>query len=155
MILSAEGAAFIARFEGFRQQCYVCPAGKLTIGYGHVIQPGETFASLTATEALDMLMHDATREAAPVSRALKTQITSYQADALISLAFNCGGRAIARSTLLKRLNEGQFDQAALEVLRWNKGKGKGKNKGKLVVIPGLTIRRIAEKTLFLTGDYGA
>jgi len=145
--LTPEGAAFIARFEGFRQQSYVCPAGHLTIGYGHRIRPGETFASLTEAEALDLLMQDAVREAAPVARALTVPLTSYQADALISLAFNVGGGAVRKSTLLKRLNAGLLSDAAEEFMRWNQAGGKTSR--------GLTRRRLAEKTLFLTGDYGS
>jgi len=147
LTLSPEGAAFIARFEGFKQQSYICPAGKLTIGYGHVIRPGELFSSLTQAEALDLLQQDADREAAAVGRALTVELTTYQADALISLAFNCGGGAIRKSTFLKRLNAGLINDAANELLKWTKAGGK--------TLRGLTNRRMAERALFLDGDYGS
>ena len=147
LTLSPQGAAFIARFEGFRQQRYVCPAGKLTIGYGHVIQSGEIFSSLTPLEAETLLIGDTFRESAPVARALTLDLPQHQRDALISLAFNVGGGAIRKSTLVRLLNAGATDQAAEEFLRWNRiGK---------VEIRGLTRRRQAERHLWLTGEYGA
>jgi lysozyme len=118
----------------------------LTIGYGHVIQPGETLMRISQDEALNLLQADAVREAAPVARALTVPLTVYQSDAVISLAFNCGGRAIARSTLLKKLNAGLMTDAAEEFIRWNKiGRAESR---------GLTRRRRAEQALFLNGDYG-
>jgi lysozyme len=143
--LSSEGAAFIAGFEGFMPTAYTCPAGKRTIGYGHVIQPGEYFEAVSQEQAKVLLQRDAEREAAPVARHLMVELMQYQQDALISLAFNCGGRTIARSTLLKLLNQNLINPAADEFLRWNKiGRAESK---------GLTRRRIAERNLFLTGDY--
>ncbi len=145
LTLTPQGAAFIARFEGYKPRPYVCPAGKLTIGYGHVILPDETFSSLTQAEALDLLQQDAQREAAPIGRVLNTPLTTYQADALISLAFNCGGGAIRESTLVRFLNAELITDAADEFLRWDKSGGK--------TLRGLTRRRRAERHLFLTGRY--
>jgi len=143
--LSDDGAAFIARFEGFRSRKYTCSAGFPTIGFGHVIQPGETFERVTTQQALALLKADAQREADAVRRALTVPLLPHQADALISLAYNCGGRAIARSTLLARLNAGLITDAAEEFLKWNKiGRAESR---------GLTRRRIAERRLFLTGEY--
>ena len=147
LALSPAGAAFIARFEGFRAVPYRCPAGKLTIGYGHAIQPGEQFSSLTPDEALTLLQQDATREAAPLGRALTVDLLPHEADALISLAFNCGGRTIARSTLVRLLNAGEAQEAAHQFGKWNKAGGRESR--------GLTLRRAAEQRLFTTGEYGA
>lgn len=80
-----------------------------------------------------------------MGRALDVPMTTYQQDALISLAMNCGGNAIARSTLVRHLNAGLMSDAALEFLRWDKVKG--------VVMNGLTKRRLAEQRLFVTGVY--
>jgi len=143
--LSMEGAAFIAGFEGFRATAYACPAGKPTIGYGHVIQPGEYFEAVSKSQAMVLLQRDADREAAPVARCLKVDLPQHRQDALISLAFNCGGRAISRSTLVKKLNGGLTDEAAAEFLRWNKIAR--------VESRGLARRRAAERRLFLTGEY--
>jgi lysozyme len=145
LTLSPAGVAFIAQFEGFWPTVYRCPAGKPTIGYGHVIRPGEYFEAVSREQALVLLQRDAEREAAPVSRALDQILNSYQQDALISLAFNCGGTAIALSHLVRRLNQGLFNDAADQFLRWNKVNGDP--------VRGLTRRRIAERNLFLTGEY--
>jgi lysozyme len=112
-----------------------------------VIQPGEYFEVVSKPQAMVLLQRDAEREAAPVARHLTVELSQYQQDALISLAFNCGGRSIARSTLVQRLNAGLTDDAAEEFLRWNKiGRVESR---------GLSRRRAAERTLFLTGDYGS
>ena len=145
LALSPAGAAFIARFEGFRAVPYRCPAGKLTIGYGHAIQPGEQFSSLTPDEALTLLQQDATREASPLGRALTVDLLPHEADALISLAFNCGGRTIARSTLVRLLNAGEAQEAAHQFGKLNKAGGRESR--------GLTLRRAAEQRLFTTGEY--
>lgn len=145
LALSTRGAEFIARFEGFRDEQYTCLAGFPTIGYGHRIRPTEDLHHVTEGEALDMLMQDAVREAMPVARALEVDVNQQEADALISLAFNCGGNAIARSTLIRLLNAGDKAGAADQFLRWNKAGGRESK--------GLTRRRIAERALFLTGAY--
>lgn len=143
--LSTPGAEFIAHFEGFSPVCYRCPAGYETIGFGHRIRPGETLVRVTYGEALDLLMQDADREAAPVDAALKVAVNTHEADAIISLAFNAGGYAIARSTLVKKLNAGDKSGAADEFLRWNKANRK--------VLGGLVRRRNAERRVFLFADY--
>lgn len=145
LTLSKPGAEFIARFEGFRREQYICLSGHATIGYGHRLLPTEDIHRVTEGEAIDMLMQDAAREAAPVGRALHIPLEQHQMDALISLAFNCGGRAIARSTLVKRLNEGEAQEAAHQFGRWNQAGGRESR--------GLTLRRAAEQRLFLTGEY--
>jgi lysozyme len=149
LTLSTAGAEFIARWEGFKPTVYRCPAGYPTIGYGHRLRPGEAFIRITEGQALDLLMEDAVREAAPVAAALLVPLNPYQADALISVAFNVGGYAIAKSTLLKKLNAGQIVAAADQFLAWNKVRKHG------VLQPerGLTRRRNAERNLFLFADY--
>lgn len=145
LILSPAGAELIGAFEGFRSTVYLCPAGFATIGYGHRLLPTEDIHRVTEGEALDLLMQDAMREAAPVGRALRVPLAQHQMDALISLAFNCGGGAIARSTLVKLLNAGEAQEAAQEFGKWNKAGGRESR--------GLTLRRAAEQRLFATGEY--
>jgi len=55
MKTSAVGIALIKRFEGFCAAVYNCPAGKLTIGYGNVVKPGQRFGTLTEAQATDLL----------------------------------------------------------------------------------------------------
>jgi lysozyme len=151
LTLSPAGAEFIMQFEGYRPTRYVCPAGKPTIGIGHVIRPGETFTRLSHGEALDLLMEDAAREAAPVAAMLRVAVKPHEADAIISLAFNCGGRAIGNSTLIRLLNDGLRLDAADQFLRWDKVTDP--KTGDKRPLRGLTRRRIAERKLFLFADY--
>lgn len=145
LALSEDGVKFIARFEGFRAARYRCPAGVWSIGFGHTLQPGDDYSTVTVAEAMDLLRADADREAEPVRKALTRQPNQHEADALISLAFNCGGNAIARSTAVKAFNAGQWGAVSAGILMWNKAGGKTSR--------GLTRRRKAEVELFLTGAY--
>lgn len=144
--LSARGVEFIARFEGFSATPYTCPAGKLTIGYGHVIRPGESLSSITRAAALSLLRADAQRESAPVAAALHVPVAPHESDALISLAFNVGGARVVKSTLLQHLNAGRTTDAANEFLKWVYAGGKKLN--------GLVKRREAERALFVNAQYG-
>jgi lysozyme len=145
LFLSPAGAEFIARFEGFRAEPYKCSAGFNTVGYGHRIREFEAFSHVTEAEALDLLMADATREAAPVCRVLTRQPTQYESDALISMAFNCGGNAIAKSALVREVNQGDLIAVGFQWERWNKAGGRESK--------GLTKRRMAELNLFMRGEY--
>lgn len=146
LILSPAGAELIGAFEGFRSTVYLCPAGFATIGYGHRLLPTEDIHRVTEGEALDLLMQDAMREAAPVGRALQVRLEQHQMDALISLAFNCGGNAIARSTLIRLLNEAAPQERIVAAwASWNKAGGR--------VSRGLMKRRAVELRLFATGGY--
>lgn len=149
--LTPAGAAFIARFEAFRPGPYKDEAGHWTVGYGHRITSAELGIRVTESEARRLLIEDAERESAAVQRALDVLIKPHQADALISLAFNCGGRAIAKSTLMNYLNAGHIEAAADQFLEWNKVTRGGKHR----VSKGLTARRIAERKVFLFSDYGS
>ncbi len=64
-----------------------------------------------------------------------------QFDALVSLTYNIGSGAFNNSTLLKKLNKGDYQGAADQFLVWNKAGGK--------VMKGLVRRREAEQALFL------
>ncbi|HAK9115445.1 TPA: lysozyme, partial [Salmonella enterica] len=77
-----------------------------------------------------------------VSRLVKVKLTQGQFDALVSFAYNLGARTLSSSTLLRKLNAGDYAGAADEFLRWNKAGGK--------VLNGLTRRREAERALFLS-----
>ncbi len=145
LTLSERGAEFIARFEGFKARPYTCPAGFPTVGYGHRLRDGEEYGTVTKEEALELLLADATREAAPVRKALTRQPEQHEADALISLAFNCGGSAIAKSTAVKAFNSGNDLKAADAILWWDKIGGKTSK--------GLARRRKAERQLFISGAY--
>jgi lysozyme len=72
---------------------------------------------------------------------VKVEITQSMFDALVSFTYNVGLGSLRRSTLLRKLNEGNIQAAADQLLRWNRARGR--------VLPGLTRRRVAERELFL------
>ena len=78
--------------------------------------------------------------AAQVAALLKVPTKQHQFDALVSFAYNCGIGNLRSSTLLRKLNAGDFPGAALEFHRWNRANGR--------VLAGLVRRRAAEALLF-------
>lgn len=143
MQTSEQGIALIKRFEGFSAAPYFCPAGKPTIGYGHVIRQGEAFPYLGISEqqATSLLKQDLI----PVENTLKKRvvypINQCQFDALASFIYNAGIQAFEKSTLLRILNQGDVPSAAAQFNRWVYAAGKP--------LEGLKKRREAEKSLFL------
>lgn len=134
------GLALIKSFEGLRLQAYTCPAGVLTIGYGSTgphVRPG---MRITEQQADALLLSDLSRFEAAVTGAVRVPLTQAQFDALVSFTFNVGVAALRSSTLLRKLNAGDYAGAAAEFARWNKAGGK--------VLAGLTRRRAAERALF-------
>lgn len=138
-----EGIELIKGFEGLRLSKYQDIVGKWTIGYGHLILPSESFPNpLTEKQAEDLLRKDLATSEAGVTRLVKVKLSQQQFDALVSFTFNLGVGNLQSSTLLKRLNAGDYSGAADELLRWNKAGGKE--------FAGLTRRRAAERKLFLS-----
>ena len=129
----------IKRFEGLYLKAYVCPAGVLTIGYGHTrgVKPGEEINELQA----EIYLKEDVEACEIQLNYLTLPINQHQFDALCSFIFNLGIGNFMQSTLLKKLKAGD-KTAADEILRWDKSGGK--------VLPGLTARRKAEYDLFCT-----
>lgn len=138
--ITEEGLDLIKQFEGLRLEAYQCSAGVWTIGYGHTlgVQEGDTISEVDAD---DFLAEDIGWAESEISRGVRVPISDNQFSALVSLVFNIGKGAFRASTLLKKLNDGEYDEAADEFLRWNKVHGK--------TLAGLTRRREAERELFL------
>ena len=135
------GLSLIKSFEGCELAAYKCPAGIWTVGYGHTgsdVVPG---LIITTHRAEELLQADLAKFEQAVTKALKVAVTPNQFAALVSLAYNIGGGALAKSTLIKRLNAGKTQEAADQFLAWNKAGGK--------VLKGLSRRREAERALFL------
>lgn len=137
----------IAEFEGFCASAYRCPAGVLTIGYGHTgsdVYEGMTITREHADALLDSdlaAFDSAVRIACPVA-------TEHQHWAMVSLAFNIGAGAFAKSTVARLHARGDNEGAARAFLMWNKAKVGGR----LQELPGLTRRRAAEAAFYLTPD---
>lgn len=137
--ISDAGINFIKRWEGFRSRAYLCPANVLTIGYGHTktVVPNQT---ITEYQGEQLLKQDLVRFEKAVNNLVTVPINQRQFDALVSFSFNCGVSALNRSTLLRRLNRGDYSGSANEFRKWVHGGGKK--------LPGLVSRRREEKKMF-------
>lgn len=136
------GKDIIRQCEGLRLKAYLCPAGKLTIGYGHTGPDVKTGMTITEEDANTLLSRDLVAAEKAIGGAVSVTITDNQFSALVSFVFNLGAGNFYGSTLLKKLNANDVFGAADEFLRWNKVNGQ--------VLAGLTRRREAERTLFLS-----
>ncbi len=127
----------IKRFEGLYLKAYVCPAGVLTIGYGHTrgVKPGDKINELQA----EIYLREDLEEVEKQLNHLSLPVNQNQFDALCSLVFNVGITRFMQSKMLKRIRALDQD-ASVEFDDWNKAGGK--------VLPGLVARRRAEKELF-------
>lgn len=140
MKINQDGINLIKEFEGCRLTAYKCPAGLWTIGYGHTAGVKES-TTITQEQAEEYLKQDLEKFEKGVDGCVKVGINQNQFNALVSFAYNCGIGALQTSTLLKKLNSGDFNGAANEFLRWNKANGQA--------LTGLTRRRQAEREMFL------
>lgn len=142
MITSQKGIDLIKKFEGFSDKEYICPAGKPTIGYGHVILANEYFQEpMTRRVAETLLKTDLEPRQKSLNSFLKVNINQNQFDALISLMYNIGVDNFRKSTLLKFINERLFDKVPDQFRRWRFSNGK--------VLKGLVNRREEEIKLWL------
>lgn len=141
MTTGDKGMALIKEFEGLRLEAYRCPAGVLTIGYGHTagVKPGQT---VTPEEAGQLLRQDLATAEQVVNRECRA-LTQPQFDALVSFVFNVGEGNFRRSTLLKCvLANPNGLNIRTELARWNKSKG--------TILAGLIRRRKAEADLYFS-----
>ncbi|WP_313489196.1 lysozyme [Stutzerimonas nitrititolerans] len=139
MQTSQRGIDLIKTFEGLRLAAYDDGVGVQTIGYGHTkgVKPGMTITADQAVQFLREDLHGAERD---VERYVTVHLCQHQFDALASLVFNIGGTAFRDSTLLRKLNAGDYAGAAVQFDRWVHGGGK--------ILPGLVKRRAAERAMF-------
>jgi len=144
MRVSTKALQLLKEFEGFRAAPYLCPSGVVTIGYGHTA--GVTMQSEPITEQLAaaVLALDVRRYEEAVEAAVTVPLSQSEFDALVCWTFNVGVSAMRTSTLLRAINAGDRAAAAVEFLKWDKGR----QGNKLVTLPGLTRRRQTEKALF-------
>jgi len=140
----------IKRWEGLRLAAYQDVAGVWTIGYGHTGSVSEGM-TITEAEAETLLRSDLAPCELAVERAVAAPLSDGQFGALVSFVFNVGASAFQGSTLLRRLNSGDYAAVPAELARWNKARDP--STGALVPVPGLTNRRAAEAGLWARGDY--
>lgn len=165
MICEAAKKGIIMHFESLHDgdlnviglQPKMCPRGIWTAGYGRAlmnasktrflmgdkdkVEAYKQYPALTVEEAEKMLDEDIERFEAVIKKLVKARLNENQRGALVSFAFNLGAENLKESTLLALLNAGDYKNTAIQFSRWNKCNGK--------VLKGLTLRREAERELFL------
>jgi lysozyme len=140
--ISDAGIAHLKKFEGCRYETYLDIGGVPTIGFGHTGPDVQMGMCINEEEAERLLRLDLASAEKCVTDLVEVWVSQCQFDALVSFAYNIGCGALKHSTLLKKLNGGDHEGAALEFPRWNKVRGR--------VVNGLTRRREAERDLFLS-----
>ena len=139
----------VKEYEGFRSNTYIDTNGVPVIGYGQSkingkrVKMGQSISQVKADAYLAQELHQI--QLLVLSK-VRVKLTPNQLGALTSLVYNTGAGILTRSTLIRKLNAGDYAGAAREFARWNKAN----MGGKLVPLAGLTKRRLAEQKLFLT-----
>ena len=146
MNTSQAGIELIKKYEGFKAAPYYCPAGKLSIGYGHVIDSSrERFNSpITEADAERILSSDLKATETTIAKGVQVPLSQGQFDALTSLVYNWGSGNFLKSQGLKRLNNLDYSGAAIEF--FSRDKGVVNIAGKFS--QGLYNRRLAELELW-------
>lgn len=147
MQISARGLKLIADFEGLRLKAYPDPGTgnePWTIGYGTTVYPDGRKVKkgdvITQVQALDYLKQDVKKFATSVTQVVTVPLNQNRFDALVSFTYNLGASALARSSLLRKLNAREYEAAAAEFDKWVYAGGR--------ILPGLVNRRKAERDLF-------
>lgn len=157
MQMSQHGLELLKQWEGCELKVYNDSAGLPTIGVGHLLTKSELSSGkinidgvavvyangLTNDQVLALLAQDVKPAEQSVNNGVKVSLNQNQFDALVSFTFNVGGGAFSSSTLLKVLNQGQYDQVPDQLRRWTKSGGR--------TVQGLVNRRENEIKLW-NGD---
>ena len=141
---------FLLGWEEERLTPYRDAGGLWTVGVGHLMQPGDdTTQAITHDEAMALFQTEVMDTQARVAPLVTWPIEQHHADAICAFAFNVGIGAFAGSTMRRCINAGDLNAAAAEFERWSKARVNGV----LTVVPGLLKRRMAERQIFVAGDY--
>ena len=138
--VNAETLEHIKRWEGLRLDAYLDVGGVLTIGYGHTGSDVSHGLTITKAKAESLLRSDLKIAEDAVSALVKVGLSDNQYGALVSFVFNVGVGAFRKSTLLRKLNAGDYAAVPAELMRWNKVGTKA--------VEGLTNRSAGEVALW-------
>lgn len=138
----------IKSFEKFEPKTYLDQGRRPTIGYGHLLKKGESFGTITESDAMKLLCKDLDNVEACIDKHVDVDLTQGQFDALCMFVFNVGAQNFYDSTLRSLVNNKHFEAAAEEFPKWKYVTDRGT--GKKFVSQGLINRRIKERELFLT-----
>lgn len=134
--LSAAGLVGILNYEGFSDTAYIpVPGDKVTVGFGSTkgVKLGDT---ITPEKAIERAYRDIRNTESAIHKCVHVPLSTSEYDAFTSLAYNIGTSAFCSSTLVKKLNAGDYEGACAEIKRWVYVKGE--------VVPGLVKRREKE-----------
>lgn len=141
MKIDNEGLNLIKRFEGLSLKAYKCPAGVMTVGYGHTGKDVKAGMQITERQAVELLKKDVA-VAEKVLNSLNINFTQNGFSSLCSFIFNLGAGAFATSTLKKKIVARADDEAiCAEIVKWVNAGGKP--------LVGLKRRRVAEANMFI------
>ncbi len=136
LALSASALVGIAVHEGYREAAYrPVPGDVPTIGFGTTagVQMGHR---IEPVQALVRKLADVQQFEGALKRCVRVPLHQHEYDAFLSLAYNIGSGAFCGSTLVRKLNAGDYAGACAEILRWDRFRGEP--------LRGLTLRRQAE-----------
>ena len=136
LLLSAAALVGLVTHEGYSDQTIIPIKGDVpTIGFGSTegVKLGD---KTNPVAALQRAMRDIAGKETAVKKCVKVPLYQHEYDAYISLAYNVGTGAFCGSTLVKKLNIGDYTGACNEILRWDRAQGR--------VVKGLTMRRQKE-----------
>ncbi len=145
MEYSKDGLHLTERFEGCRLVAYPDPGSggdPWTIGYGHTGHEVVEGLEITQEQAEQYLAQDIKQAEANVNAVVHVELTQEEFDALVDFAFNCGCRNLDSSTLMKKLNAGDYEGASQEFIKWDMAAGHH--------MAGLLKRREAEAAMFIS-----
>ncbi len=147
--------ATLERMEGYEPVAYLCPAGVPTIGFGHTIAAGPPRVTgedvgvmrVSKIDARQILRTDIESFSADVRRVIKVNLNNNQFTAVVLFTHNVGIGNLLKSSALKSINAGRFDEVPAKMLLWKKARDP--STGKLRVLNGLVRRRKYEGDLFM------
>ena len=136
LTLSAAGLVSMLQSEGFSSRAVIPIKGDVpTIGFGTTegVKMGDT---ITPQAAVSRALSDVSKFEGALKRCVKVPLTQGEYDAYLSLSYNIGSGAFCGSTLVRKLNAGDYAGACEQVLVWDKAGGRQ--------VAGLTARRKRE-----------
>lgn len=152
---TAAGLALVKVSEGLALRAAPDGVGIPTVGYGHTnaAGPPHVYMGMIITEATAdaILANDLVVCQTQLDTVLTAKLNDNEHDAIIDFLFNLGIANLERSTLLRRINAGDFD------LTWRNADGNAVGEfGRWIydedgeIEPGLIKRRAAEYKLWQT-----
>lgn len=136
LVLSAAALVGIALKEGYTDQAIIPVPGDVpTLGFGTTdgVKLGDR---TTPPQALARKLSDVQKFEGAIRQCVRVPLHQHEYDAYVSLAYNIGSSAFCASTLVRLLNQEQYEDACRQILRWDRFKGQP--------LRGLTIRRQSE-----------